>query len=80
MQHIYHRHQQSNPNIFVDDVCMQSSSKSFDGVLDKLVPAVDMFGDKAKLLKLTLSSKNAVTASTPKLAQSLRDELSTYGL
>ena len=33
----------------------QSGSRLFGGVLDKLVPAADMLGHEAKLLKLTLS-------------------------
>lgn len=79
MQHRYHRHERSTPNVFVDDPCMQSSGTSLDGLLDNS-PAADMFGDKAELLKPTLSSKIVVTASSPKLIQAPKDELATYGI
>ena len=59
---------------------MQSTDAEFAGVLDKIVPAVSLFGDEAQRLKLSLSPKAVVTASTDKLARALQKELLTYGM
>ena len=70
----------AHTSVFVDDTSMQAVDDSFDGVLDKIVPAVTLFGDEAKKLKLLLSPKAAVTASTNKLALALQKELLSYGM
>ena len=59
---------------------MQSIGYDNEEVLDKLVPAVVMFAESVARLKLKLSPKAVVTASTHKLALILQKELETYGL
>jgi len=74
------KHPDANVNLFVDDTCMQSTGKEFDEALDKIVPAVALFGNKAAELGLGLSAKAVVTASSTKYAKGLKDELATYGM
>ena len=73
--HIDKRYPEANTKVFVDDTCMQSCSKGFDKTLQKVVPAVSMFGDKAKLLNLKLSPKATTTASSNKLAKQFKKEM-----
>ena len=78
---VHEKYPDANTSVLVDDTCMQAIHEEFDGVLDIVVPAVIMFGEKARKLKLSLSNRAKVTASTPKLAQTLVNELeNNYGM
>ena len=52
----------------------------FDRVLNKIVPAVALFGEEVQRLTLSLSPMAVVTASTMKLAGALQKELQSYGM
>ena len=47
---IHVNHKESNPEVYVDDTCIQA-------INDIMVPAVPLFREEAKLLKLGLSDK-----------------------
>ena len=47
----------ANTSLFVDDTSMQATDSEFDGVLQKIVPAVAFFGEEVQRLKLSLSPK-----------------------
>ena len=72
---IDNKHPKSNTNVFVDDTCMQATGRTIEDVLEIIVPAVSMFGDKVRALKLSLSPKAAVCGSIPKLAQIFQHEM-----
>ena len=77
---IHNKYPNANTSVLVDDTCMQSVGVDYEDVLEKIVPAVATFGDVARSLKLSLSPKAAITASTPKLALLLQKEMSGYNM
>ena len=77
---IHNRYKEANTSVLVDDTSMQSVGSEYNEVLDKIVPAVVLFGEEAAKLKLPLSDKAGVAASSVKLACILQKELATYDM
>ena len=75
---LYNTYPESNPEVLVDDACMHAYSDTFDGALEMVIPSAVKFNDLVREMKLTLSPKACVAASSDKLAHVLKGELSTY--
>ncbi len=66
--------------VHVDDTSFIASAESFDGVLEKLVNAEDLYAKKVARLNLRLSPKRAAVASHHKLTMQLTKEIKQFGV
>ncbi len=74
------KHKSANFKLYVDDTSKIAFDMDMDRVIGTLVNASVDFGHMVRKLKLSLSPKAVLTASSFKLAKLLKKELATYGL